>query len=90
MNYADEHLKVAIQFLEREAREIMAKPIHDASASIHPYKMNRARIKGFVTAAVKTSARELGKMGSTVVEEVLTSFTFWFIEEFTMHFASGG
>ena len=39
----------------------------------------------FAYAATKTSLRELGKIGSTFVEEALKSFTSWFIKEYTKY-----
>ena len=38
----------------------------------------------------KTAAREFSKIGTTVVEEALTSFTSWLVKEYTKFFAKGG
>ena len=40
----------------------------------------------FVEAVAKTSAREISKIGSTFVEETLTSITSWIVETFTKYF----
>lgn len=42
-----------------------------------------------IDAVAKTSARELSKIGTTFIEETLSSFTSWLFKEYSINFARG-